>query len=228
VKLVLHLRLVVSVILDLRLFVKLTPVALFTKLITMKNCGKCITKIKKSFTKILTIILSVNIVLTLRVKLPCRKCKRNICLIFYRKWKYRKKRWTMHWRFCLKIREQFTVSAFSLTVWQTSLHILINFYWNKYGLIQTDATNEIVVYSLLAWLITESITMHSVHLPFQLHINYHMTQTKIRINLEFFYKNRNTGFSSRHLLRLLKFCMNRRYRTGSFASNNIVSILPLY
>ena len=29
----------------------------------------------KSFTKILTIILSVKIVLTLRVKLPCRKCK---------------------------------------------------------------------------------------------------------------------------------------------------------
>jgi hypothetical protein len=50
---------------------------------------------------------------------------------------------------------------------QTSLHILINVYWNKYGLIQTDATNDIVVYSFLAWLITESITMHSVHLPFQ-------------------------------------------------------------
>jgi hypothetical protein len=58
-----------------------------------------------------------------------------------------KKRWTMHWRFGLKIREQFTVNAFSLTVWQTSLHILINVYWNKYGLIQTDATIEIVVYS---------------------------------------------------------------------------------
>ena len=36
---------------------------------------KCKTKIKKSFTKILAIILSVKIVLTLRVKLPCRKCK---------------------------------------------------------------------------------------------------------------------------------------------------------
>ena len=33
------------------------------------------TKIKKNFTKILTIILSVKIVLTLRVKLPCPKCK---------------------------------------------------------------------------------------------------------------------------------------------------------
>jgi hypothetical protein len=27
-------------------------------------------------------------------------------------------------------------------------------------------------------------------------------------------KNRNTGFSSRHLLRLQKFCMNSRFRTG--------------
>ena len=148
----------------------------------------------------------------------------------------------MHWRFGLKIREQFTVSAFSLTIWQTSLHILINVYWNKYGLIQTDATNDLVVYSFLAWL--ESITMNSVHLPFQcskvyrLHINYHMTNKKNQDNSfnfrfqigngrqtwgEFFFciiffwdKNRNTGFSSEHLLRLQKYCMNSRYRTGSF------------
>ena len=52
-----------------------TTVALFTKILTIKNCRKCKTKIKKSFTKILTIILSVKIVLTLRVKLPCPKCK---------------------------------------------------------------------------------------------------------------------------------------------------------
>jgi hypothetical protein len=45
------------------------------QILTIKNCRKCKTKIKKSFTKILTIILSVNIVLTLRVKLPCPKCK---------------------------------------------------------------------------------------------------------------------------------------------------------
>jgi hypothetical protein len=101
--------------------------------------------------------LSVKIVLTLRVS--------------------KKKRWTMHWHFSLKIREQFTVSAFSLTIWKTLLHILINVYWNKSGLIQTDATTDIVVNSFLAWLITESITIHSVHLPFQsskvyrLHIN---------------------------------------------------------
>ena len=63
----------------------------------------------------------------------------------------------MYWRFDLKIREQFIVSAFSLTVWQTYLHILINVYWNEYGLIQTDATHGIVVYSFLAWLITESV-----------------------------------------------------------------------
>ena len=51
------------------------PVALFTKILTIKNCRNCKTKIKKSSTKILTIILSVKTVLTLRVKLPGRKCK---------------------------------------------------------------------------------------------------------------------------------------------------------
>ena len=51
------------------------PVALFTKILMIKNCRKCKTKIKKSFTKILIIILSVKIVLTLRVKLPCPKHK---------------------------------------------------------------------------------------------------------------------------------------------------------
>jgi hypothetical protein len=119
---------------------------------------------------------------------------------------------------------------------------LINVYWNEYGLIQTDTTNDIVVYSFLAWLITQSITIHSVHLPFQCIV--YMTK-KIRIILlildfklgtidnrkdylqtwgEFFFfiiiffldKNRNTGFSSRHLLRLQKFCMNSRFRTGIF------------
>ena len=52
-----------------------SSIALFTKILTIKNCRKCKTKIKKSFTKILTIIFSVNIVLTLRVKLFCPKCK---------------------------------------------------------------------------------------------------------------------------------------------------------
>ena len=54
---------------------KCTSVALFTKIITIKNCRKCKTKIKKSFTIILTIILNVKIALTLRLKLPCRRCK---------------------------------------------------------------------------------------------------------------------------------------------------------
>ena len=39
-------------------------VALFTKILTIENCRKRKTKIKKSFTKIITIILSVKIVLT--------------------------------------------------------------------------------------------------------------------------------------------------------------------
>jgi hypothetical protein len=52
-----------------------SSIALFTKILTIKNCRKCKTKIKKSFTKILTIIFSVKIVPTLGVKLPCPKCK---------------------------------------------------------------------------------------------------------------------------------------------------------
>ena len=90
-------------------------VALFIKILTIKNCRKCKTKIKKSFTKTLTIILSVKTVLTLRVKLPCRKCKIFV-LSFIVSEQIEKKRLTMHWRFGLKIREQFTVSAFSVTV----------------------------------------------------------------------------------------------------------------
>jgi hypothetical protein len=50
-----------------------------------------------------------------------------------------------------------------------------------------------------------------------------------------FDKNRNTGFSSRHLLRLQQFCMNTRFRNGSFwiqwytlAIDKLVYILLLY
>ena len=128
--------------------------------------------------------LSVKIVLTLCVKLPCRKRKilivREIFVLYFivskkkEEKKEKKKGWTMHWRFGLKIREQFIVSACSLAAWQTLLHILINVYWNISDLIQTDATNDIVVNSFLAWLITESITMHSVHLPFQSSKVYHL------------------------------------------------------
>ena len=129
------------------------------------------------------------------------------CLIFYRKWKNKIKRWTMHWRFGLKMREQFTVSAFSLTVWQTLLHIVIHVYWNKSGLIQTDATKDIVVNSFLAWLITESITMHSVHLTFQcskvyrLHINTQLPySTNIRIILSILDFKIGNGRQSKRLL----------------------------
>jgi hypothetical protein len=112
-------------------------------------------------------------------------------------------------------------------------------------LIQTDATNDIVVYSFLAWLITKSLTMHSVHLPFQCSKVYRLHDQKIQdksfyfrfqignarqskrllanlgrifffIIIFFVDKNRNTGFSSRHLLRLQKSCMNSRFRTGIF------------
>ena len=128
---------------------------------------------------------------------------------------------------------------------------MIHVYWNKYGLIQTDATNDIVVYSFLAWLITESISMHSVHLPFQcskvyrLHdqtnqdnsFNFRSTIEKPTCKLGenssfslffFFDKNRNTGFSSRHLLRLQKCCMNSRFRTGIFMDPMISFWFCLY
>ena len=139
---------------------------------------------------------------------------------------------------------------------------MINVYWNEYGLIQTDATNDIVVYSFLACLITESITMHSVHLRFQcskvycLHTNYHMTKTnqdnpfnfrfqidndrqskRLLANLRrmllfhfffFFDKNRNTGYSSRHLLHLQNFEWTAALGLEFSGSNDIVLILPLY
>jgi hypothetical protein len=80
---------------------------------------------------------------------------------------------------------------------------------------------------------------------YHLHINYHMTKKNQNNSFNFRFqigkgqqlkrllanlgrillfhylfifdkKNRNTGFSSRHLLRLQKFCMNSRFRTGRF------------
>jgi hypothetical protein len=118
---------------------------------------------------------------------------------------------------------------------------LINVYWNEYGLIQTDATNDIVVYSFLAWLITESIRCIQCSKVYRLHdqkiqdnsfnfrfqIGNDRQSKRLLANLgrillfHYYYyyfldKNRNTGFSSRHLLRLQQFCMNRRFRTGIF------------
>ena len=73
------------------------------------------------------------------------------------------------------------------------VHILK--YWpvhiRKYWLAALPKTNKgnknvkynIVVYSSLAWLITESKTMHSVHLPFQCRKVYRLHDQKIRIIL---------------------------------------------
>ena len=126
---------------------------------------------------------------------------------------------------------------------------MINVYWNEYGLIQTDATNDIVVYSFLAWLLnrvyndtfrtftfsmqqsvsfvnmTKNNQDNSFNFRFQIG-NYRQSK-RLLANLGiihlfhyyyffFIYKNRNMGFSPRHLLQLQKFCMNSRFRTGSF------------
>jgi hypothetical protein len=151
----------------------------------------------------------------------------------------------MYWRFDLKIREQFIISAFSLTVWQTYLHILINVYWNEYGLIQRRYKWYCCLLLFLAWLITESVYNDAfrtftfsmqqcivymtkkigiILINFRFQIGNDRQSKRLLANLgrilffSFFFldKNRNTGFSSRQLLRLQKFCMNSRFRTGIF------------
>ena len=134
--------------------------------------------------------------------------------------KNRKKRWTMYWRFDLKIREQFIVSAFSLTVWQTYLHILINVYWNEYGLIRTSYKWHCCLLLFLAWLITESVyndAFRTFTFSMQQCIVY-MTK-KIRIIL------------------LIRPCIYFAYKSFVWTaalglkfsgSNDIVLILPLY
>ena len=80
---------------------------------------------------------------------------------------------------------------------------MINVYWNEYGLIQTDATNDIVIYSFLAWLITESITMHSVHLPYQCSKVYRLHDQKNQDNsFNFWFQIRNDRQSKRLLANL--------------------------
>ena len=104
----------------------------------------------------------------------------------------------------------------------------------------------------------KSITMHSVHLPFQCSKVYRLHDQKNQDNsfnfrfqigndrqskrllanlgrillfhyyYFFFDKNRNTGFSSRHLLCLQKFVWTAALRLEFFGSNDIVLILPLY
>ena len=135
-------------------------------------------------------------------------------------------------RFGLKIREPFAVSAFSLTVWQTLLHIMINVYWNKSGFIQTDATHNIVVNSSLACLVTESITIYSVHLHFQCNKVYclHIIWQKSEDN-SFYFRFQNwerstiekttwqhgMDFSFPMLFLLIqRCCLKSRYRTGNF------------
>ena len=98
----------------------------------------------------------------------------------------------------------------------------------------------------LAWLITESVYNDAFHtftfsmqqcivymtknikiilINFRFQIGNDRQSKRLLANLGrillfhyffFFYKNRKTGFYSRYLLRLHKFCMNSRYRTGSF------------
>ena len=138
----------------------------------------------------------------------------------------------MDWRFGLKIRESFTVSAFSLTVWQTLLHILINVNWNKSGFIQTDATHNIIVNSSLACLITESITIYSYIYIFNATkcIVYISSDKKVSIILFILDFKIGNGRQSKRLLDnmgwiflflcfsllMLRCCMKTRYRTGNF------------
>ena len=139
----------------------------------------------------------------------------------------------MDWCFGLKIREPFTVSAFSPTVWQTLLHILINVHWNKSGLIQTDATHNIVVSSSLACLMTESITIYSyIYICNATKcIVYISSDKNVRIILFFYFRFQNwerstiekttwrhgMGFSLSMLFLLIqRCCMKSRNRTGNF------------
>jgi hypothetical protein len=150
----------------------------------------------------------------------------------------------MHGRFGLKIREQFTVSAFSLTIWQTSLHILINVHWNKYAtndccLLFFGVTNNRVyndAFRTFTFSMQKSVS-YTYQLPYDqtIRIILLILDFKLRtvdnrkdylltwgeffffiIIIILFYKNWNTGSSSKHLLLLQKFCMNSRYKTGNF------------
>jgi hypothetical protein len=74
---------------------------LFTQMFTINKI-----KTMKSFTKILTIMLNANIVLTWRVLLPSHKCtilsvREMVVLSFILSDKLIEKKWTLHWRFGL-------------------------------------------------------------------------------------------------------------------------------
>ena len=73
----------------------------------------------------------------------------------------------------------------------------------------------------IVWNMTKKIRIILINFRFQ--IGNDRQSKRLLANLgrilffHFFWdKNRNTGFSSRHLLRLQKFCMNSRFRTGIF------------
>jgi hypothetical protein len=74
-------------------------------------------------------------------------------------WFNTNRRWLFIQNFCKRSRclEENPVFLFLSQKKRKKKEFLINVYWNEYGLIQTDATNGIVVYSFLAWLITESV-----------------------------------------------------------------------
>jgi hypothetical protein len=124
---------------------------------------------------------------------------------------------------------------------------LINVYWNEYGLIQTDDANDIVVYSFLTQIITESITMHSVHLPFQCSKVYRLHDQKYQDNsFSFRFQIGNDRQSKRLLANssfiksgIRNFLLDIYSACKSFVwtaalglafsgSNDIVLILPLY
>ena len=76
----------------------------------------------------------------------------------------------------------------------------------------------------IVWNMTKKIRIILINFRFQNGNDRQSKRLHVPKNLErilffsFFFldKNSNTGFSSRHLLRLQKFCMNSRFRTGIF------------
>ena len=101
---------------------------------------------------------------------------------------------------------------------------------------------DIVAYSFLAWLITESITMHSVHLPFQCSKVYRLHDQKNQdnsFNFRFQIGNDRQSFSLLLLSGIQDFLLDIYSAYKGFVwtaalglefsgSNDIVLILPLY
>ena len=81
-----------------------------------------------------------------------------------------------------------------MTVWQTLLHILINVYWNKSGLIQTDATNDVVV-KLLG--VTNNRFYNDVFRTFTFPMQQSESFVSTRINIYNTHKNQDSSFNFR-------------------------------